>query len=173
VEQVKPADLNAIATRAAIAQQHQAAELKPQGNGRAADGAKGPVAQAFLPAHLIWCGGDDERSISGLACALANATVPGIQPASHRASPRIAADPCGPIPAKNILPDVHWNYSVEDLGSFDYPQPLRLPQVHLRFLSDKSQNIPFYFGISPLYLVWIPLYPVKSRLIPDVHNALY
>jgi hypothetical protein len=55
VEQVKPADLNAIATRAAIAQQHQAAELKPQGNGRAADGAKGPVAQAFLPAHLIWC----------------------------------------------------------------------------------------------------------------------
>ena len=92
--------------------------------------AKVTVAQAFLPVYLIW-GGDDEQSISGLACALASATVTSIQPASHRASPRIAAER-GPLPPRNS-PDVRWNYSVEKLGSFDYPhlQPLELFQAHL------------------------------------------
>jgi hypothetical protein len=45
MEQVKPADLNAIAnlTRAAIAQQRQAAELKAWGEERGGEGTRGPV----------------------------------------------------------------------------------------------------------------------------------
>jgi hypothetical protein len=191
MEQVKPADLNAVAnlTRAAIAQQRQAAELKARaeqgggdgGSGRVAQAslpadtnraplkppqatataatvtpqyqagpaavqdandqtrlpaepqtqkmsilsnAKDAVAQASLPAHLIRrggrqmnandtaaqastpdylirMGGDDERSIpveGGSLISLDRAPSAGVQPASHRASPRIAADPCGSPP---------------------------------------------------------------------------
>jgi hypothetical protein len=168
MEQVKPADLNAVAnlTRAAIAQQRQAAELKARaeqgggdgGSGRVAQAslpadtnraplkppqatataatvtpqyqagpaavqdandqtrlpaepqtqkmsilsnAKDAVAQASTPAHLIRMGGDDERSIpveGGSLISLDRAPSAGVQPASHRASPRIAADPCGSPP---------------------------------------------------------------------------
>jgi hypothetical protein len=57
--------------------------------------AKDGVAQASLPAHLIWRGGDDERSISSLVRELNSAPAAGVQPPSHRCSPRIAADPRG------------------------------------------------------------------------------
>ena len=168
MEQVKPADLNAVAnlTRAAIAQQRQAAEHKARaeqgggdgGSGRVAQAslpadtnraplkppqatapaatvtpqyqagpaavqdandqtrlpaepqtqkmsilsnAKDAVAQASTPAHLIRRGGDDERSIpveGGSLISLDRAPSAGVQPASHRASPRIAADLCGSPP---------------------------------------------------------------------------
>jgi hypothetical protein len=93
MQQVRPADLNAIAnlTRAAIAQQRQTAELKARGEEHGGQGARGQVAHASLPAHLIWRGGDDERSISSLVRELNSAPAAGVQPPSHRCSPRIAA----------------------------------------------------------------------------------
>ena len=75
-----------------------------------------------------------------------------------------------PLPLKSIFQcslELLSNYSVQDLNNSDYPQPLGLAQVHLPLLSRKSQNVPLYPGISPSYPVWIPLYPVKSRIIPD------
>jgi hypothetical protein len=95
MEQVKPADLDAIAnlTREAIVQQRPAAELTARAEERRGEGARVRLAQASRPAHLIWRGGDAERSIPRIVTALHRAPAAGIQPASHRCSPRIAADP--------------------------------------------------------------------------------
>jgi hypothetical protein len=100
MDQIKPADLNSIAnlTRGAIAQQLLAAELKAQGEERGEEREGERIALASLPMLLSCRGGDDERGISVSLTALDRAPAAGIQPASHRGSPRIAADPCGSRP---------------------------------------------------------------------------
>jgi hypothetical protein len=64
MDQIKPADLNSIAnlTRGAIAQQLLAAELKAQGEERGEEREGERIAQASLPTHLSWGGGDDEQA---------------------------------------------------------------------------------------------------------------
>src|SRR5437899_11151680 len=103
MEQVKLAGLNAIVnlTQAAIAQQRRRAEVKPRDEKRGREGARKRVAQASLAAHLIRMDGDDEPSIPSSPSALDRAPAAGVQPASHRGSPRIAADPCGCGHARN------------------------------------------------------------------------
>ena len=123
--------------------------------------AKVTVAQAFLPAHLMW-GGDDEQSISGLACALASATVPGIQPASHRGSPRIAADPCGsgPIVATLISGSASPGTRAVRRENPDFT----LAQYGVSY-GESAQNFPFFFrnraAISRYFPVGTRIFPVN------------
>jgi hypothetical protein len=58
----------------------------------------------------------------------------------------------------SILPNVHWNYSVHDLSSLDYPRPLELAEASLAgcgktYLLMKSLSAPSdKTGFLPLVL---------------------
>jgi hypothetical protein len=63
------------------------------------------VAQAFLPGHLIRRGRDGQRCIprEGASSPVIGGPAVGLVPALHRASPRIAADPCSSRPLAQRL----------------------------------------------------------------------
>jgi hypothetical protein len=54
--------------------------------------ANDALAQASLPAHLIWKGGDDSEASQVPLNSSDSAPAAAIQPVSHRGSPRIPAD---------------------------------------------------------------------------------
>jgi hypothetical protein len=59
-----------------------------------------------------------------------------------------------PVPLTTMLPNVRWNYSVQDLSSFDYEQPLGLARDHLAgFRPIYAQNLPLSPVIAPELLV--------------------
>jgi hypothetical protein len=134
--------------------------------------ASDAVAQASLPAHLIWRGGDDSAASPVPLNSLDSAPAAGIQPVSHRGSPRIAADPSRSRPmattiylrhrleacaTEEHLAQCSLDYSVLDLSSFDYPQPLGRAQAHLA-------------GASPLNAQNLPLSPVIATELPVISH---
>jgi hypothetical protein len=123
MDQIKPADLNSIAnlTRGAIAQQLLAAELKAQGEERGEEREGERIALASLPMLLSCRGGDDERGISVSLTALDRPPAAGIQPASHRGSPRIAADPCGARPLATTFISASASQVARVVGGSNHP----------------------------------------------------
>jgi len=110
------------------------------------------VAQASPPANLTPRGGDDERSIPVEDASLISldSAFTGIQPASHRASPRIAADPCGSplISARGIYLCFRLRYRHG------------FAKVHRAgFRPRMSRYIPEFHHNAPLCPFWIPLNP--------------